>query len=56
MIWLGQLFGRLTVRDTSPYKYKGVSVPCLKYNRLSTSCDKLFVHTGIPHYLRKLHS
>ena len=26
---LGQPFGRLMVRDTSPYKYKGVSIPSL---------------------------
>ncbi len=33
IIWLGQLFGRLMVRDPSPYFYKGVSVPCPPYKR-----------------------
>jgi len=34
IIRLGQLFGRLTVRDPSPYFYKGVSVPRISRTKL----------------------
>jgi len=33
-------FGRLTVRDTSLYKYKGVSVPCFNLGKKTVNQRK----------------